>query len=98
MADLPSHLHLVYHALQPYPADIPLEDVYANLDLPAGVGSRPVVYPNMVPTFDWRPRLGGGASPTGTDRRPHPFPPPRVHTDRALYRPRPPRPDARIGT
>src|SRR2546425_1591818 len=85
MADLPSHLHLVYHALQPYPADIPLEDVYANLDLPAGDGSRPFVYLNMVQTFDGQTVLDGTAWTIGTDVDHHLFRQLRVHADVVLY-------------
>src|SRR5207247_1728412 len=67
MAELPSDLHLVYHALQPYPADVPLEDVYAGLDLPTGDGTRPFVYVNMVQTFDGQTVLAGAAWTIGTD-------------------------------
>ena len=84
MADLPSHLHLVYHALQPYPADIPLDDVYANLDLPAGNGSRPFVYVNMVQTFDGQTVLDGAAWTIGTDVDHHLFRQLRVHADVVL--------------
>src|SRR2546426_10883621 len=84
MADLPSHLHLVYHALQPSPADIPLEDVYANLDLPAGDGSRPFVYLNMVQTFDGQTVLDGAAWTIGTDVAPPLFRQLRVHADVVL--------------
>src|SRR2546426_9836805 len=85
MADLPSHLHLVYHALQPSPADIPLEDVYANLDLPAGDGSRPFVYLNMGQTFDGQTVLDGAAWTIGTDADHHLFRQLRVHADVVLY-------------
>src|SRR2546426_11268907 len=97
MADLPSHLHLVYHALQPYPADIPLEDVYANLDLPAGGGGRPFVYLNMGQTFDGQTVLDGAAWTIGTDGDHHLFPPLRVHADVVLCGAGPPRTDDRIG-
>src|SRR2546428_13733269 len=92
MADLPSHLHLVYHALQPYPADIPLDDVYANLDLPAGSGSRPFVYLNMVQTFDGQTVLDGAAWTIGTGVDHHLFRQLRVPPDVVLYGARPPRP------
>src|SRR5256712_10116621 len=85
MADLPSHLHLVYHALQPYPADIPLDDVYANLALRAGHGSRPFVYLNMVQTFDGQTVLDGTAWTIGTDVDHHLFRQLRVHADVVLY-------------
>src|SRR3989441_10698181 len=85
MADLPSHLHLVYHTLQPYPADIPLEDVYANLDLPAGDGSRPFVYLNMGQTFDGQTVLDGAAWTIGTDVDHHLFPQLRVPAHVVLY-------------
>jgi len=85
MADLPSHLHLVYHALQPYPADVPLEDVYAGLDLPTGDGIRPFVYVNMVQTFDGQTVLAGVAWKIGTDVDHHLFRQLRVHADAVLY-------------
>src|SRR5947199_10568827 len=85
MADLPSHLHLVYHALQPYPADVPLEDVYAGLDLPTGDGIRPFVYVNMVQTFDGQTVLAGAAWTIGTDVDHHLFRQLRVHADAVLY-------------
>lgn len=84
MADLPSHLHLVYHALQPYPADVPMQDVYANLDLPTGNGSRPFVYVNMVQTFDGQTVLAGSAWTIGTDVDHHLFRQLRVHADAVL--------------
>src|SRR2546425_9841591 len=79
MADLPAHLDLVYHALQPYPADIGLDDVYANLDLPAGDGGRPFVYLNMVQTFDGQTGLDGAAWTIGADVYHHLFRQLRVH-------------------
>src|SRR5437867_12661812 len=84
MAELPSDLHLVYHALQPYPADVPLEDVYAGLDLPTGDGTRPFVYVNMVHTFDGQTVLAGAAWTIGTDVDHHLFRQLRVHADAAL--------------
>src|SRR3989441_10314635 len=84
MADLPAHLHLVYHALQPYPADIGLDDVYANLDLPAGDGGRPFVYLNMGQTFDGQTVLDGAAWTIGTDVDHHLFRQLRVHADGVL--------------
>lgn len=85
MVDLPSHLHLVYHSVQPYPTDIPLEEVYANLDLPTGDGSRPFVYVNMVQTFDGQTVLAGGTWTIGTDVDHHLFRQLRVHADAVLY-------------
>src|SRR5207247_8797330 len=84
MAELPSDLHLVYHALQPYPADVPLEDVYAGLDLPTGDGTRPFVYVNMVQTFDGQTVLAGAAWTIGTDVDHHLFRQLRVHADAVL--------------
>src|SRR5256885_14694726 len=85
MAELPSDLHLVYHALQPYPADVPLEDVYAGLDLLTGDGIRPFVYVNMVQTFDGQTVLAGVAWKIGTDVDHHLFRQLRVHADAVLY-------------
>src|SRR2546427_5965885 len=98
MADLPAHLHLVYHALQPYPADIGLDDVYANLDLPAGDGGRPVVYLNMAQTFGGPTRPNRAAWTIGTDVDPHPLRPPPVHADAVLCGAGTPRTDHVIST
>ena len=85
MAELPSHLHLVYHSYHPYPQQAPLAGVYADLELPAGTTTRPFVYLNMVQTFDGQAVLGGSAWTIGTDVDHHLFRQLRVHADAVLY-------------
>jgi riboflavin biosynthesis pyrimidine reductase len=85
MAQLPSHLHLVYHSHRPYPQQVPLDGVYADLELPAGTTARPFVYLNMVQTFDGQAVLGGSAWTIGTDVDHHLFRQLRVHADAVLY-------------
>ncbi len=85
MADLPSHLRLAYHAHLPHPAEIPLEQVYAALDLPSGDGTRPFIYLNMVQTFDGQTVLGGGSWTIGTEVDHHLFRQLRVHAGAVLY-------------
>jgi riboflavin biosynthesis pyrimidine reductase len=85
MAELPSHLHLVYHTHQPYPQQIPLDEVYTDLEFPAGTATRPFVYLNMVETFDGQAVLGGSAWTIGTDVDHYLFRQLRVHADAVLY-------------
>jgi len=85
MAELPSHLHLVYHAHQPAPREIPLEDAYANLELPVGTPDRPFIYLNMVQTFDGQTVIDGTAWRIGTAVDHHLFRQLRVHADAVLY-------------
>lgn len=84
MAELPSCLYLAYHAHQPYPQEIALEEVYANLELPAGTSGRPFVYLNMVQTFDGQTILDGAAWTIGTEVDHHLFRQLRVHADAVL--------------
>ncbi len=67
MPDLPETLRLAYHAERPHPRDVPLREVYLDLDFPSGVGDRPFVYVNMVQTFDGQAVLKGSAYTIGTD-------------------------------
>lgn len=85
MAELPSHLHLVYHTHEPYPQEIPLHTVYADLELPVGTPARPFVYLNMVQTFDGQTVIDGTAWKIGTDVDHHLFRQLRVHADAVLY-------------
>ncbi len=85
MPTLPSHLHLVYHAQQPSPQEIPLDDVYASLELRGGTATRPFVYLNMVQTFDGQAVLGASAWTIGTDVDHYLFRQLRVHADAVLY-------------
>lgn len=84
MAELPSSLHLAYHAHQAYPQEIALDTVYANLELPQGTSTRPFVYLNMVQTFDGQTVLGGGAWTIGTEVDHHLFRQLRVHAGAVL--------------
>lgn len=84
MPDLPTHLRLVYHATEPHPRDVLLNEVYAGLDLPAGDRSRPFVYLNMVQTFDGQTVLDGTAWKIGTEVDHHLFRQLRVHADAVL--------------
>ncbi len=85
MAELPAHLHLVFHSHHPYPQQVPLGEVYADLELPTGTSTRPFVYLNMVQTFDGQAALGGSAWTIGTDVDHHLFRQLRVHADAVLY-------------
>lgn len=85
MAQLPSHLQLIYHASQPGPREVPLDEVYANLTLPRGDRTRPFVYLNMVQTFDGQTALDGSAWTIGTAVDHHLFRQLRVHADAVLY-------------
>lgn len=84
MASLPSHLDLVYHAREPYPRSVPLDAVYADLELPAGGPQRPFVYLNMVQTLDGQTAIGGSAWAIGTEVDHHLFRQLRVHADAIL--------------
>ncbi|MDR7402820.1 MAG: dihydrofolate reductase family protein [Armatimonadota bacterium] len=84
MTALPSHLDLVYHAREPYPRAVPLDAVYADLELPAGRPGRPFVYLNMVQTLDGQTVVGGSAWTIGTEVDHHLFRQLRVHADAVL--------------
>ncbi len=84
MASLPSHLDLVFHAREPYPRAVPLETVYADLELPSGGPDRPFVYLNMVVTLDGQTAVGGSAWAIGTEVDHHLFRQLRVHADAVL--------------
>jgi riboflavin biosynthesis pyrimidine reductase len=85
MAKLPPHLHLVFHSHHSYPDQVPLDRVYADLELPAGTATRPFAYLNIVQTFDGQGALGGSAWTIGTDVDHHLFRQLRVHADAVLY-------------
>jgi riboflavin biosynthesis pyrimidine reductase len=85
VAQLPSHLDLVYHAREPYPRPVPLQTVYADLELPAGTAGQPFVYLNMVQTLDGQTAIGGSAWAIGTEVDHHLFRQLRVHADAVLY-------------
>lgn len=85
MSELPMWLYLSYHRSEPYPRKVPLEEVYATLDLPVGDRQRPFVYLNMVQTFDGQAALDGRAFTIGTAVDHHLFRQLRVHADAVLY-------------
>ncbi len=85
VGELPRALRLVYHKTEPYPREVPLEEVYANLDLPIGSKQRPFVYLNMVQTFDGQAAVSGTASFIGTAVDHHLLRQLRVHADAVLY-------------
>lgn len=84
MPDLPETLRLSYHAERSYPHDVPLREVYLDLDFPPGVGDRPFVYVNMVQTFDGQAVLKGTAYTIGTDVDHYLLRQLRVHADAVL--------------
>lgn len=62
---LPETLALVYHARAPYPREVPLAEVYRDVDVAGGRG-RPAVALNMVQTLDGAVAVGGRAWPLGS--------------------------------
>lgn len=73
---LPATLALVYHAREPFPSEIPLEEVYRDLDAPAaggrqpslhGPARRPRVVLNMVQTLDGAVAIDGKAWGVGSE-------------------------------
>ncbi len=85
VSTLPRSLHLAYHATEPYPQEVPLETVYADLDLPGGSQDRPFAYLNMIQTFDGQAVVSGSAFTIGTVVDHHLFRQLRVHADAVLY-------------
>jgi len=85
VSGLPQSLSLVYHATDPYPREVPLESVYADLDLPAGSSDRPFAYLNMVQTFDGQAVISGSAFTIGTIVDHHLLRQLRGHADAVLY-------------
>jgi len=84
MPDLPATLRVVYDSRGDVPHEIPLENVYLDLDFPAGE-HRPFVYVNMVQTFDGQAVLQGRAYPIGTAVDHFLLRQLRVHADAVLY-------------
>lgn len=64
-AALPEVLHLVYHARRPYPATVPLAEVYREPDVHSPPG-RPAVIVNMVQTLDGAVAVEGRAWSIGS--------------------------------
>ncbi|MDR7422594.1 MAG: dihydrofolate reductase family protein [Armatimonadota bacterium] len=63
---LPETLALVYHARARYPDEVPLAEVYRDLDVAPGRG-RPAVALNMVQTLDGALAVGGRAWQLGSE-------------------------------
>jgi len=63
---LPAAVRLVWHGSEPYPRDVPLDELYARLDLPPGRGGLPAVIANMVMTMNGEAVVEGKAAPIGT--------------------------------
>lgn len=62
---LPAALTLVYHAVEAHPRDVPLDEVYDPLHVPAPAG-RPAVIVNMVQTLDGAVAVDGRAWALGS--------------------------------
>jgi riboflavin biosynthesis pyrimidine reductase len=63
---LPQTLTLVYHAVEPHPREVPLEEVYRTLTTP-GASDRPRVILNMVQTLDGAVAINGKAWGIGSE-------------------------------
>lgn len=63
---LPASVTLVWHAGEPYPRDVPLDELYARIDAPPGPDGLPPVIANMVMTQNGEAVIGGKAAPIGT--------------------------------
>jgi riboflavin biosynthesis pyrimidine reductase len=64
---LPSSVRLVWHTTEPYPRDVPLDELYARIDVPPGPDALvPPVIANMVMTQNGEATIDGKASPIGT--------------------------------
>lgn len=82
---LPKSLHLAYHASDPYPREVPLEHVYADLVFPPANGERPFVFGNMVQTLDGQAVIEGSAFGIGTAVDHYLLRQLRVHADAVLF-------------
>jgi riboflavin biosynthesis pyrimidine reductase len=63
---LPLTVQLQWHASESYPRTIPLEELYARIDVPPGRDGLPAVIANMVATLNGEATVGGKAAPIGT--------------------------------
>lgn len=63
---LPAAVRLVWHAAEPYPRDVPLDEFYARIDVPPGRDGLPAVIANMVMTQNGEATIDGKAAPIGT--------------------------------
>jgi len=63
---LPAPLRLAWHATDPHPRDVSLDEVYARIDLPPGRDGLPAVIANMVMTLNGEATIDGRSAPIGT--------------------------------
>jgi riboflavin biosynthesis pyrimidine reductase len=63
---LPATVRLLWHATEPYPRDIPLDELYARIEVPPRPDGLPAVIANMVVTLNGEAAIGGKAAPIGT--------------------------------
>jgi riboflavin biosynthesis pyrimidine reductase len=63
---LPATVKLVWHAAEPHPRDVPLDEFYARLDVPPCGAGFPAVIANMVMTLNGEATIDGKAQPIGT--------------------------------
>ncbi|HEV2357719.1 MAG TPA: dihydrofolate reductase family protein [bacterium] len=63
---LPPTVRLVWHVAEPYPRDVPLDDLYASVEVPRSRDGLPAVFANMVMTQNGEATIEGKAAPIGT--------------------------------
>jgi riboflavin biosynthesis pyrimidine reductase len=63
---LPATVRLLWHATEPYPREIPLEALYARIEVAARPDGLPSVIANMVTTLNGEATIDGKAAPIGT--------------------------------
>ncbi len=63
---LPPTVRLAWHEAEPFPRDIPLDEFYRPLELPASHGSPPYMVANMVMTQNGEATVEGKATTIGT--------------------------------
>ncbi|HEV2440005.1 MAG TPA: dihydrofolate reductase family protein [bacterium] len=63
---LPATVRLVWHATEPHPREVLLDDFYARLDVPPGRDGLPGLIANMVMTQNGEATIDGKAAPIGT--------------------------------
>ena len=63
---LPAGVRLVWHATDPHPRDVVLDELYARIDVPRGRDGLPSVIANMVMTLNGEATVDGRSAPIGT--------------------------------
>src|SRR5579859_4808812 len=63
---LPATVRLVWHAAEPHPRDVPLDEFYTRIEVPPGPDGLPPVIANMVMTQNGEATIDGKAAPIGT--------------------------------